>query len=212
MFNLFDVLFPPRIDEKVIRHTSDEDFMALLASRLAGVTRPGTVVLLPFSDTRVRSAIHEAKYHGSTRAFKLLGSALAEYLRDVDDLRITRSNLVARFDLVMLVPVPLGKKRQKERGYNQVEEIVKRVSKELGIPTHTTLLVRTRETSSQVSLSREKREANMRHAFATTHVADPAYTYIVIDDVLTTGATLQAAIDALRAAGAEHIIPLALAH
>lgn len=206
MFNLFDVLFPPRIDEKVIRHTSDDDFMALLAPRLAGVTRPGTVVLLPFSDTRVRSAIHEAKYHGSTRAFKLLGSALAEYLRDVDDRRITRSNLV------MLVPVPLGKKRQKERGYNQVEEIVKRVSKELGIPTHTTLLVRTRETSSQVSLSREKREANMRHAFATTHVADPAYTYIVIDDVLTTGATLQAAIDALRAAGAEHIIPLALAH
>ena len=52
----------------------------------------------------------------------------------------------------------------------------------------------------------------MRGAFGVAHPADPAYTYIVIDDVLTTGATLQAAIDALQNAGADHIIPLALAH
>jgi predicted amidophosphoribosyltransferase len=52
----------------------------------------------------------------------------------------------------------------------------------------------------------------MRGAFGATHSADPALTYILIDDVITTGATLQAAVDALTSAGASHIIPLALAH
>ena len=75
-----------------------------------------------------------------------------------------------------------------------------------------TSLVRTRETISQVSLAREKREENMRGAFRAAHSIDPSHTYIVIDDVITTGATLQAAVDALKEAGAVHIIPLALAH
>ena len=76
----------------------------------------------------------------------------------------------------------------------------------------TDLLVRTRETVSQISLAREKREENTRGAFKATRRADPTYAYIVVDDVITTGATLQSAIDALREADAEHIIPLALAH
>jgi predicted amidophosphoribosyltransferase len=52
----------------------------------------------------------------------------------------------------------------------------------------------------------------MRGAFGAAHPADPTSTYLIIDDVLTTGATLQAAIDALKSAGATNIIPLALAH
>jgi ComF family protein len=110
------------------------------------------------------------------------------------------------------VPVPLGKERRRERGFNQVEEIARRVAKELGITIDTALLERVRETASQVSLPRRAREENMRGAFSAAHPANPSYTYIVLDDVITTGATLQAAIDALRAAGAQHIIPLALAH
>jgi ComF family protein len=183
-------------------------------------TRPGTVMLLPFSDARVRSAIHEAKYRGSERAFRLLGSTLAEYLRDFDDENYgftrTRSDLEdsdVRSDLV-LVPVPLGKKRRKERGFNQVEEIARRALRSLDnhFILNSNMLERIKETESQVSLERRRREENMHHAFKTTRPADPAHTYIVVDDVLTTGATLQAAIDALKEAGATHIIPLALAH
>jgi ComF family protein len=210
--SFLDFLFPPRVDEAVLRTITLDSFLSLCTPRLVNETRPGTVALLPFSNKAVRSAIHEAKYHGSAHAFELLGSTLAEYLRDADDLSVTRSNLVARFDLVTLVPVPLGKLRHKERGYNQVEEIANRAAKLLGCTTDSTLLTRVRETASQVSLPREEREANMRGAFGAAHSADPALTYILIDDVITTGATLQAATLALTEAGASHIIPLALAH
>jgi ComF family protein len=201
-----DFLFPLRSDEAVLRDVSTDDFLAHLAPMLVPETRPGTITLFSFSNPRVRAAIHEAKYHGSAHAFDLLATALAEYLRDADDIPTARSNLA------MLVPIPLGRERRKERGYNQAEEIANRVSKELGIAVDTTLLERTRETASQVSLPRRAREENMRGAFGTAHSADPSHTYIVVDDVITTGATLQAAVDALRAGGAEHIVPLALAH
>ena len=201
----FDFLFPPRKDELVLRAVSLDAFLARMAPKLLPDTRPGTAVLLPFHDASVRSAIHEAKYHGNSRTFTLLGLVLTDYLRDADDVGRTTS-------YIYLVPVPLGTERFKERGFNQIEEIARHAAKELNIPLETNLLVRTRETVSQVSLPRHKREENMRGAFRATRRADPTHTYIVIDDVITTGATLQAAIDALREAGAEHIIPLALAH
>jgi ComF family protein len=151
----------------------------------------------------VRVAIHEAKYHGSAQALGFLATALSEYLREADDIQPRKTSIV---------PIPLGSARQKERGFNQAEEIVKRAVEELEMTIDTTLLTRTRETASQVSLPRRAREENMRGAFSTAHPADPTRTYIVIDDVITTGATLQAAIDALHDAGAVHIVPLALAH
>ena len=208
MLHLFDMLFPPREDEKVLRTISDDDFLSLVAPRLVGTTRPGTVVLLPFQHPSVRSAIHEAKYHGNARAFRLLALALADYLRDTD-VRLTKSNVI--------VPVPLGKTRRKERGFNQAEEVACKALRNLdkhGFELAPSVLERTRETVSQISLPRHEREKNMRGAFGAACPIDPARTYIVIDDVLTTGATLQAAIDALTAAGisTEHIIPLALAH
>lgn len=210
-----DFLFPPRVDEIALRDISTDDFLARVAPKLVTITRPGTVMLLSFSDPLVRAAIHEAKYRGSERAFSLLALVLAEYLRDCDDVHVTRSDLKpesSRSDLVTLVPVPLGKARRKERGFNQVEEVTRRAIKELNMTVDANLLERTRETTSQVSLARNKREENMRGAFKATRRADPANTYVIIDDVITTGVTLQSAIDALKEAGAEHIIPLALAH
>ncbi|MCR4333989.1 MAG: phosphoribosyltransferase family protein [Patescibacteria group bacterium] len=199
----FDFLFPPRADEHIVRNIHLDEFLALVTPRLVPDTRPGTVTLLLFHTPLVRSSLHEAKYHGSTYAFELLAWTLSEYLRDCDDVRHRRS---------YIVPVPLGKVRRKERGFNQIEEIARRATKEVGINVDATLLERTRETVSQVSLPRERREENMRGAFRATRRANPAHTYILIDDVITTGATLQAAIDALKEAGAIHIIPLALAH
>ncbi|MHB0865375.1 MAG: ComF family protein [Minisyncoccota bacterium] len=207
MLRLLDILFPPRVDETTLREISSDDFLALISPRLVGITRPGTVMLLPFSNPFVRSAIHEAKYHRSARAFEFLALSLSKYLRDTDVTGTT-----------VLVPVPLGEARRKERGLNQAEEITRRALRLLGkeglhsFTLESGFLKRTRETASQVSLPRSAREENMRGAFRATHPANPTCTYMIIDDVLTTGATLQAAIDALKEAGARRITPLALAH
>ncbi|MEK7114390.1 MAG: hypothetical protein AAB850_02465, partial [Patescibacteria group bacterium] len=141
-----DFLFPPRTDEAAVRDISIDDFLALVAPRLVPETRPGTVALLPFNNSHVRAAIHEAKYHGSERAFAFLAAALSEYLRDADDICTTRFNLVTRLNLVVLIPIPLGKERHKERGFNQVEEVARRAARELTITVDATLLERTRET------------------------------------------------------------------
>lgn len=208
MLSIFNILFPRREDEKILEGISYDDFLSLVEPELISATRPSTVVLLPFKNPNVRGAIHEAKYHGSERAFKMLSLVLAEYLRDIDDVGRRTS---------YIVPIPLGKARRKERGFNQIEEVVRKALRTIGkeepmFALEPDLLIRVRETASQVSLPREERRENMRGAFGTTHRVDPTHTYIVIDDVTTTGATLHAAIDALQAAGALHIIPLALAH
>lgn len=195
------MLFPPRADDAVIRGVSTDEFLSLIEPALCTATQPETVTLLPFSKPVVRSCIHEAKYHGSERAFTLLGLALVDYLRDGDDARRP-----------VIIPVPLGKTRRRERGFNQVEEVIRHARNLSEFESDPDTLVRKRETSSQVSLARKDREENMRGAFSARTSLDASKTYIIIDDVLTTGATLQACINALRAAGAQHIIPLALAH
>lgn len=198
---ILDLLFPPRKDELTLRDVSTDAFLSHLAPRMIETTRPHTVALLTFSAAPVRAAIHEAKYHDGKVAVELLSAALTDYLRDAELIGAS-----------VLVPVPLGALRRKERGFNQVEMVVERAANELNRAIDTTILERARETASQVSLSRTERIKNMRGAFRATHALNPDCTYIVIDDVITTGATLQAAIDALQEAGARHILPIALAH
>src|SRR3989344_8286531 len=212
-----DLLFPPRLDEALLREVRLVDFLEKLSPQLVPATRPPAVALLPYSDPLVRAAIHEAKYHGSDHAFSLLAATLADFLPDYLADHRAFSNVGHPMSYISIVPVPLGAARWRERGYNQVEEVAKRTLKLLdmpGIRLDTSLLLRTRETTTQVSLPRLAREENMRGAFLATRAADPAYLYIVLDDVLTTGATLKAALDALVAAGIhrDQIIPLALAH
>ena len=74
------------------------------------------------------------------------------------------------------------------------------------------LLERTRDTKPQTSLNREARKRNMQGAFRATEPLDPDLAYIILDDVMTTGATLEAACTALTEAGALHVEAIALAH
>ncbi len=209
---LLELLFPPRADERIIRACSEDEFLSLLDPELIPIGGGMSAAsLLPFTNDRVRAAVHEAKYRGSERGFTLLATALAEYMREM-------TNDGFGFKKYVLVPIPLGAARRKERGFNQVEEVLRRAvailkSDASAAPEiDATLLSRTRDTVSQVSLPRTQRLRNMHGAFVANHPTDATCTYIICDDVLTTGATLSAACSALAAAGALDMLLVGFAH
>ena len=111
-----------------------------------------------------------------------------------------------------LVPVPLHRGKERQRGYNQAAIIVEAIATAFPAVSIQPCLERIRKTPSQTFLSREQRKRNMRGAFTCRYSPSPHRRFVVVDDVLTTGATLNAAVTALRRDGATRISAFTLAH
>jgi ComF family protein len=109
-----------------------------------------------------------------------------------------------------LVPVPLHRARERQRGYNQSRLLAREMSASLDWPV-VEALARLRNTPAQVGLNRAQRLANVRDAFCVTDASVAGRRVLLIDDVCTTGATLGACSQALRRAGARSVWALTLA-
>lgn len=206
---LLDLVLPPRRTEALVRTATIEELGSLATVRLIETSVPPVTVLLPYRQPLVKALIIEAKYRDSAHAQGLLGTVLREYLELLQDERSVLDGAP-----LVIVPMPLAKKRQRSRSYNQVERIC-RAALSSSLPSArlgTDLLVRERETAPQTSLAREGRVRNVAGAFRATGTLEGRATYILVDDVMTTGATLSAAADALRAGGVSRLHLLALAH
>lgn len=119
-------------------------------------------------------------------------------------------HLLGTGEKVLFVPVPLYKSRELERGYNQAELLAKWMAKDLGCSA-VRLVKRVKDTGSQARLADKKsREENMQRAFMVEG-AVPGCPIVLVDDIVTTGSTLLACAEALRAAGAKHVFALTLA-
>lgn len=114
----------------------------------------------------------------------------------------------------LLLPAPLSTQRLRERGYNQAWEITRRVARTLGLACDARLLLRITDSPHQLALPLEKRAANVRGAFAVEPLRLPELqgrTVAVIDDVMTTGATMAEMARVLKQAGATQVEAWALA-
>lgn len=184
--------------DRITAHDVDERL-----ARLPNASAMASVQVLWRFDAAgtVQKVQHQLKYGNRPRFGIKLGAVMAELVSDA-------------MPPDLIVPVPLHKTRFLERGYNQSTQLAEGLAATLGVTMDEGAVVRARATPSQTHLSREKRWANVHGAFA---VPDPDVVagkrVLLVDDVLTTGATLVAVAEAMQAAGAAevHAVTLALA-
>lgn len=141
----------------------------------------------------LRAAVHHVKFSGRQALGEALGRYLAQMVEDPPD---------------VIVPIPLHPIRERERGYNQAECIARGLAAELGVPVAADDLVRVRATGQQALRDRHARWRNLARAFGVRTGREPAWAgrhALLVDDVLTTGATASAAADVLWATGARAV-------
>ncbi|HWJ04009.1 MAG TPA: ComF family protein [Verrucomicrobiae bacterium] len=161
---------------------------------------PDKVLALAPYEGKMREVLHRFKFSGNRQCGKFLAELLlAGPVRDL-----------AGIDLV--IPVPLHKTRLRQRGFNQAEVLAKALALGANLPIMTDLLSKEIPTDSQASLARHQRLTNLEAAFRVTR---PQFTHgkriLLVDDITTTGATLEACGLALRQAGAAHLTAICVA-
>ena len=141
-------------------------------------------------DGSARRAVHHLKYDGWWRASEAMADAMI--------------GLAPLTGAPTLIPIPLGARRRRRRGYNQSERLAAAIAARTGGRVREDLLRRGRETTTQTRLTPEERQANVAGAFAAP-ARDRRDRLVLVDDVFTTGATLAAAAAALLAGGAGEV-------
>jgi ComF family protein len=149
-------------------------------------------------DGPLRDLVHILKYQRVKPAASRLGRLLGQAMAGIE-----------LPEPALLVPVPLWKGKRRERGFNQAEEIARaflRFANGGGIQLNTALLVRNRETASQTGLTRPQRRANLRGAFSVVQPEKlKGRSVLLMDDVMTTGATAGECARVLLRAGAKQV-------
>jgi len=140
--------------------------------------------------TAFQRMIHQAKFHGGNPPLLYqLGRLAAKEWQDT-----------GFFDFIdVIVPIPLHKKRLRDRGFNQSEYICRGLSEVLKIPMDTSHLTRIRATRQQSQSSYEERQMGVKDAFEVNHPEEwYGKTILLVDDIVTSGATMRAAMDAMK--------------
>ncbi len=146
----------------------------------------------------IRNALHRLKYKKDVALGEVLSRNLISTLDRLE------------WEMDMVVPVPLGLARQSERGYNQASLLARPLALASGIPYRPKALYKRRDTPSQVGLSMWQRKGNVKDAFTGVNKVISGKRILVIDDVCTSGATIESCTQALLEAGARDVYALTL--
>ena len=150
-------------------------------------------------DSPIQNGLHTIKYRRNIGLGESLALQMADYLRSL------------QWGIDLMIPVPLGKQRLKERGYNQVALVAQPLAYQVGLQYAPRALWKSRETRSQVGLNVSQRRENVHSAYQ----ADPAIvkrkSILLMDDVATTGSTISSCTEALMSAGARDVYAITIA-
>ena len=208
---LFDTVFPPLCyicyqplsrDRKIICESCwgcIPKFDGILDPSLKSRRLNNLLILFEFDDI-VRLMIHLFKYKNHL--------TLADYFALEAKERYSE---MLRNAYQAIIPVPLHQTRRRERGYNQSEQICMALSKLIHVPVRSDYLVRIHPTKSQTRMSREDRDKNVKNAFYSPSGMQENR-ILLVDDVITTGSTIEACSNSLKRAGVKEVDILAVAH
>lgn len=152
-----------------------------------------------YEDDTLRTLIHNFKYE----FLPILGKSLAPWL--------ATCYTINQMNAQIIVPVPLHKSRQKFRGYNQSAVLAEALASYINVPVDATTLLRIKKTKIQMTLNASDRRRNVASAFRCHSDALAGKSVMLIDDVCTTGATLDACASALKKTGVSAVMALTLA-
>ena len=148
--------------------------------------------LLNYDEIAGKSMVR-IKYNNKREYLDFYGTVLAMRYGD----------MIRRMDVDAIVPVPIHRSRRRKRGFNQAEILAEILGKKLGIPVEPELLKRNRKTVPQKELSPSERLKNLTGAFLAESLPDDKKRILLVDDIYTTGSTLEACARVLKNAGAE---------
>ena len=201
-----DWLFPP--DETVGRLADMSLAEFLRLAQPAKEQVPGIVSRFAYKDELVQAAVWQLKYHGDIHVGRLLAHALYDTITE----HLISHNLLLHDFLI--IPLPISKERFKERGWNQSEILATEIAK---LDNHLTVctdcLIKTKHTVPQTTLNRAERLINLKNCFKIINPEKLKYKNIILlDDVTTTGSTINEAKQTLQHSGAKTILAFTLAH
>lgn len=146
-------------------------------------------------DDLMRGSVAAFKFHNKREYAEFYGMELAAALEP----------FLGKWNPQVCVPVPLHRKKRKSRGYNQAELLALQISRRCEIPVRFNLVERIKETSPQKELGRKKRKNNLKNAFKIKEHDVELKRVLLVDDIYTTGSTIDAISEILRGAGVKEI-------
>ena len=152
------------------------------------------LALFNYNDA-ARNSMVQIKYHNKREYLDFYGAAVA--------VRVERE--IRRMRVDAIIPVPVHPSRRRKRGFNQAEVLAKIVGERLGIPVKAELLRRTKKTLPQKELSVGERLKNLSGAFRADEIPENIRRVLLVDDIYTTGSTIEACTRVLKTAGVETI-------